>query len=106
MSFTAAPENLDKMTGRVMQEVQRLQKEGPSDDFVTRAKENVVYQAKKRRPSDRKQGIIRDEVVVLGGKVASAEYPGQLRRVTARVDNDKITSVVTTITPPSVFEGV
>ena len=53
--------------------------------FVTRAKENVVYKVKKRRPHDQDQGIIRDEVVVLGGQVASADYPGQLRRVTARV---------------------
>ncbi|MEX2662500.1 MAG: insulinase family protein [Vicinamibacterales bacterium] len=41
VSFTAAPENLEKMTARVMQEVQRMQKEGPSEDFVNRAKESA-----------------------------------------------------------------
>jgi zinc protease len=41
ISFTAAPENLQKMTDRVMQEVQRMQKQGPSDDYVTRAKETA-----------------------------------------------------------------
>lgn len=41
VSFTAAPENLEKMTGRVMQEVQRMQKEGPSEDLVNRAKESA-----------------------------------------------------------------
>jgi zinc protease len=41
ISFTAAPENLQKMTDRVMQEVQRLQKQGPSEDFLNRAKETA-----------------------------------------------------------------
>jgi zinc protease len=41
VGFTAAPENLQKMTGRVMQEIQRLQKEGPSADLTNRAKESA-----------------------------------------------------------------
>lgn len=41
VQFTAAPQNLQKMTDRVMQEVQRLQKEGPSEDLVNRAKESA-----------------------------------------------------------------
>jgi zinc protease len=41
VSFGAAPENIEKMTARVMQEVQRLQTEGPSEDLVTRAKETA-----------------------------------------------------------------
>jgi len=42
ISFTAAPENLEKMTARVMEEVRRMQKEGPSDDLLTRAKEAAM----------------------------------------------------------------
>ena len=41
VEFTAAPQNLQKMTERVLQEVQRLQKEGPSEDFVNRTKESA-----------------------------------------------------------------
>ena len=39
VEFTAAPQNLEKMTERVMQEIQRMQKEGPSEDLTNRAKE-------------------------------------------------------------------
>lgn len=42
VNFTAAPENLEKMTGRVMQEIRRLQQEGPSEDFVKRATETAL----------------------------------------------------------------
>jgi zinc protease len=41
VSFGAAPENIGKMTDRVLQEVQRMQKEGPSADLVNRAKETA-----------------------------------------------------------------
>jgi zinc protease len=41
VSFSAAPENIEKMTARVLQEVQRLQKEGPTEDLVNRAKETA-----------------------------------------------------------------
>ena len=41
VSFGASPENIAKMTARVMQEVERLQKEGPSADLVNRAKETA-----------------------------------------------------------------
>lgn len=41
VEFTAAPQNLQKMTERVLQEVQRLQKDGPSDDLVNRTKESA-----------------------------------------------------------------
>jgi hypothetical protein len=53
--------------------------------FVTRAKENVVCRATKHLPHRKDLGIIKDEVVVLAGKVASRDYPAKLRRVTARV---------------------
>jgi zinc protease len=41
IGFSGSPENADKMIGRVLQEVARLQKEGPSDDLTTRAKETA-----------------------------------------------------------------
>jgi zinc protease len=41
VSFGASPENIEKMSARVMQEVQRLQKEGPTEDLVNRAKETA-----------------------------------------------------------------
>jgi zinc protease len=41
VSFGAAPENIQKMTDRVLQEVQRLQNEGPSADLLNRAKETA-----------------------------------------------------------------
>ncbi|MBA2302520.1 MAG: insulinase family protein [Acidobacteria bacterium] len=42
VSFTAAPENLQKMTDRVMQEVKRMQDEGPTEDLVNRTKETSL----------------------------------------------------------------
>ena len=42
VSFTAAPENLEKMTDRVMEEIRRLQKEGPTEDLVNRARESAM----------------------------------------------------------------
>ncbi len=41
IEFTAAPQNLQKMTERVLQEVQRMQKDGPSEDLTNRAKESA-----------------------------------------------------------------
>ena len=41
VNFGASPENIEKMTARVMQEVARMQKEGPSEDLVNRAKETA-----------------------------------------------------------------
>ena len=55
--------------------------------FVTRAKDNMAYRVKKRLP---KLGanILKDELVVLKGHYARMDYPGVLRRVTARVELD------------------
>jgi zinc protease len=39
--FGAAPENLPTMTERVMQEIKRLQQEGPTKDLTDRAKETA-----------------------------------------------------------------
>jgi zinc protease len=41
VSFGAAPENIKGMTDRVVQEVRRLQQEGPSEDLTSRAKESA-----------------------------------------------------------------
>ena len=41
ISFGASPENIEKMTARVMQEVARMQKDGPTEDLVNRAKETA-----------------------------------------------------------------
>ena len=41
VSFGSAPENVDAMIARVLQEVQRLQDQGPSLDLTNRAKENA-----------------------------------------------------------------
>jgi len=44
IQFTAAPQNLQKMTERVLQEIQRMQKDGPSEDLTNRAKETARRQ--------------------------------------------------------------
>jgi zinc protease len=41
VNFGASPENIEKMTARVLQEVEKMQKNGPSEDLVNRAKETA-----------------------------------------------------------------
>jgi zinc protease len=41
VSFTGAPENAQRMSDRVLQEIDRLQREGPSADLTNRAKETA-----------------------------------------------------------------
>ena len=41
ISFSASPDNVDKMIARVQQEVARLQAAGPTEDLTTRAKETA-----------------------------------------------------------------
>jgi zinc protease len=41
VSFGAAPENIDKMTARVMQEVAKFKKDGPSEDLLNKVKETA-----------------------------------------------------------------
>jgi zinc protease len=41
ISFGAAPENIEKMTARVMQEVERLKREGPTEAQLNTAKETA-----------------------------------------------------------------
>ncbi|HKT81769.1 MAG TPA: insulinase family protein [Vicinamibacterales bacterium] len=44
VNFTAAPQNIQSMTERVLQEVKRLQDQGPSADLVDKAKETARRQ--------------------------------------------------------------
>ena len=53
VSFGAAPDNIDKMIDRVLQEVARLQKEGPSADLTNRAKESGAPRTTRRRQAER-----------------------------------------------------
>jgi Transposase DDE domain/Domain of unknown function (DUF4372) len=54
--------------------------------WVTRAKDNMVFDVIEQRPV---QGaILRDEIVCLGRADAFADYPGELRRIVARVEVD------------------
>jgi zinc protease len=41
VTFGAAPENIDAMSDRVLNEIRRLQQEGPSADLTARAKESA-----------------------------------------------------------------
>jgi hypothetical protein len=56
--------------------------------FVTRAKDNLTAKVKKRRPAHPDPRILRDELIVLTGHYARRDYPGVLRRVTARIEVD------------------
>ena len=51
VSFGGAPDKIDSMIDRVMKEVQRLQKEGPSEDLTNRAKETArrTHETSKRQ---------------------------------------------------------
>jgi hypothetical protein len=54
--------------------------------WVTRAKDNLVFDVIDKRPV--KGAILRDEIVCLGRDQAFADYPGELRRIVARVEID------------------
>jgi len=56
--------------------------------FVTRAKDNLACRVKKRRPRGQDPRVLKDELVELKGHYARRDYPGVLRRVTARVELD------------------
>lgn len=53
--------------------------------FVTRAKDNLACRVKQRLPRGADPRILKDELIVLKGHYARRDYPGVLRRVTARV---------------------
>jgi len=56
--------------------------------FVTRAKDNIACRVKKRLPRGKDPRVLKDELVVLKGHYSRQDYPGVLRRVTARVELD------------------
>ena len=56
--------------------------------FVTRAKDNLACRVKKRSTRGSDPRVLKDELIVLKGHYARQDYPGVLRRVTARVALD------------------
>jgi hypothetical protein len=56
--------------------------------FVTRAKDNLACRVKKRLCRGLDPRVLKDELIVLKGHYARQDYPGELRRVTARVKLD------------------
>ncbi|MGH9818161.1 MAG: IS4 family transposase, partial [Candidatus Acidiferrales bacterium] len=56
--------------------------------WVSRAKDNMACRVKKRLPRPADPRILKDELVVLKGHQARQDYPGLMRRVTARVEVD------------------
>lgn len=58
--------------------------------FVTRAKEHLSFKVKKRLPRGADPRILADELVVPTGTWVQGDYPGVLRRVTARVELDGV----------------
>lgn len=56
--------------------------------FVTRAKDNIACRVRRRLPRGKDPRVLKDELVVLKGHYARQDYPGVLRRVTARVELD------------------
>jgi hypothetical protein len=66
--------------------------------FVTRARENVTSHVVQRRPLGPDSRILADEEVTLGRRPVAGDYPGRLRRVTARVSVEGEERVLTFIT--------
>lgn len=56
--------------------------------WVSRAKDNLACRVKKRLPKSSDARILKDELVALKGHRVRQDYPGLLRRVTARVEVD------------------
>ena len=56
--------------------------------FVTRAKDNLACRVKQRLSRGTDPRVLKDELIVLKGHYARQDYPGVLRRVTARVELD------------------
>lgn len=49
--------------------------------FVTRAKDNFTFKWQKSKKTDRKSGVICDQIVLLSGYYVSRKYPEKLRRI-------------------------
>jgi hypothetical protein len=56
--------------------------------FVTRAREDILFEVTKRLPRGTDPRILADELVVTTGEWVGSDYPAALRRVTARVELD------------------
>jgi hypothetical protein len=56
--------------------------------FVTRARDDLRFKVKQRRPRGADPRLLADELVVATGTWVEGDYPGVLRRVTARVELD------------------
>jgi hypothetical protein len=58
--------------------------------FVTRARDNLAYRVTKRLPRGTDLRIVADERIVPTGRWVKDDYPGELRRVSARVMLDGV----------------
>lgn len=56
--------------------------------FVTRPKEGLLYRVVRRRGACADARVLRDEEIKLTGRDSGTDYPGRLRRVSARVRVD------------------
>jgi hypothetical protein len=66
--------------------------------FVTRARERMRWRVKKRLPRGADPRVLADEWVVATGQWVRGDYPGVLRRVTARVTVDGTERVLVFLT--------
>ena len=54
--------------------------------FVTRAREDQAYRTGKKLPVNRDSGVLSDDIITLIVPKSARQYPGQLRRIVARVE--------------------
>ncbi len=73
--------------------------------FVTRARDNLVCRVKERRPRGADPRILQDELIELSGLTTGRDYPGRLRRVTARVMIDGEECVLVLLTNNLAWSG-
>ena len=66
--------------------------------FVTRPKEKLLLKVVKKLPRGADARILRDDLVVTAGRWVRGDYPGRLRRVTARVRVDGVERVMVFLT--------
>lgn len=66
--------------------------------FVTRPKEDLLYKVVKRRPPCADPRVLADEEIMTTGRHSRKDYPGRLRRVTARVSVDGAERVMVFLT--------
>ena len=66
--------------------------------FVTRPKEKLLLRVVKKLPRGADARILRDDLVVTTGRWVRGDYPGRLRRVTARVRVDGVERIMVFLT--------